>query len=119
MDEVALKKIFQHFDDDGSGSIDVEELRQAMMALGIKVTMSSCKKILAQIDTDGSGTIEWDEFLRGQSQLNSPFTGLSVICQGRRRDLLPVEREDYLSTAREGRGGAGGGDVLTMWSGGY
>merc|ERR1719188_639298 len=62
MNEAELLRIFKHFDEDGSGSISCDELRQAMMALGIKVTMSSCKKILAQIDTDGNGTIEWEEF---------------------------------------------------------
>lgn len=63
MTEAELKKIFNHFDSDGSGSIDNDELRSAMMALGIKVTISTAKKILAIIDLDGNGTVEWDEFI--------------------------------------------------------
>ncbi|CAD7967383.1 unnamed protein product [Amoebophrya sp. A25] len=62
LDEAQLLRIFKHFDSDGSGSIDVEELREAMMALGIKVTMASTKKIMHTIDADGNGTVEWDEF---------------------------------------------------------
>ncbi|CAD7967599.1 unnamed protein product [Amoebophrya sp. A120] len=62
LDRDQLLKIFKHFDSDGSGSIDVDELRDAMQALGIKVTMASAKKIMATIDADGNGTVEWEEF---------------------------------------------------------
>ncbi len=72
MDEQDLRRIFNHFDSDGSGSIDCDELRSAVMALGIKVTLSSSKKILAQIDTDKNGTVEWDEFYAFFEKVKNP-----------------------------------------------
>lgn len=57
-----VKAIFKQMDADGSGSIDVDELTDAMLLLGVKCTKNSAKKVLAVIDKDKNGTIEWDEF---------------------------------------------------------
>merc|ERR1711903_383750 len=51
-DQVAeIKEAFDLFDTDGSGSIDTNELKVAMKALGMDAK------------SDGDGTIDFDEFL--------------------------------------------------------
>ena len=56
--------IFNTFDKDKSGSIEVGELRDAMKALGLKMDKDQIKEVMDKADKDGSGTIEPDEFLQ-------------------------------------------------------
>lgn len=72
MTEEGLKKIFNQFDTDKSGSIDVGELNDAMRLLGVKCSLNSAKKILTVIDTDQNGTIEWEEFHAFFAKVQSP-----------------------------------------------
>ncbi|EER13481.1 centrin 3, putative [Perkinsus marinus ATCC 50983] len=58
-----LRTYFDALDDDGSGSIDVSELEEVMVALGLAEKPSDVEKMVANIDEDGSGEIEFHEFL--------------------------------------------------------
>ncbi|KAF1774881.1 EF-Hand 1, calcium-binding site [Phytophthora cactorum] len=58
-----IKEAFHLFDTDGSGSIDVRELKAAMRALGFQVKKSEIRQMIADIDKDESGTINLDEFI--------------------------------------------------------
>merc|ERR1740117_2120048 len=58
-----IKEAFDLFDTDGSGSIDVNELKVAMKALGMDAKSEEIRKLINDIDTDGDGTIDFDEFL--------------------------------------------------------
>lgn len=51
------------FDKDNSGNIDVNELRDAMKALGIYLKKEEVKEMMKRVDKDGSGSIELDEFM--------------------------------------------------------
>jgi WD40 repeat protein len=62
-EEARIIKLFKQIDKDGSGSIDAEELQDAMRLMGVKCTANSAKKVLKVIDTDGSGEIDQEEFL--------------------------------------------------------
>ena len=57
------------FDKDNSESIDTEELKDAMKALGIFMTKTQVNDIMRRIDKDGSGTVEKDEFVALMSEL--------------------------------------------------
>ena len=57
-----IEKAFKLFDVDNSGSIDINELKEAMKALGIYLKKEEIKKIMDEVDEDGSGTIELREF---------------------------------------------------------
>ncbi|KAK7922611.1 hypothetical protein WMY93_009513 [Mugilogobius chulae] len=58
-----IKEAFDLFDTDGSGVIDVKELKVAMRALGFEPKKEEIKKMVADIDKEGSGTIDFDDFL--------------------------------------------------------
>ena len=61
---IEIKQAFDIFDEDGSGSIDPSELRDAFESLGFKGNNRFIYQILAEIDDDGSGGIQFDEFLK-------------------------------------------------------
>ncbi|XP_034738845.1 caltractin [Etheostoma cragini] len=58
-----IKEAFDLFDTDGTGTIDVKELKVAMRALGFEPKKEDIKKMIADIDKEGSGTIEFSDFL--------------------------------------------------------
>jgi calcium-binding protein CML len=49
-------------DSDNSGSIDVEELKQVLVALGEEATDQQAKDLMHDIDKDGNGVISFEEF---------------------------------------------------------
>lgn len=59
-----VREAFDLFDTDGSGSIDVKELKVAMRALGFEPKREEIKKLIADLDKDSSGQIDFNEFLQ-------------------------------------------------------
>jgi len=59
-----IREAFDLFDTDGSGTIDIKELKVAMRALGFDTTKEELRKLVAQVDKDGSGAVEFKEFLQ-------------------------------------------------------
>lgn len=58
-----FRQVFKHFDVDGSGTIDVEELGNVFEAMGQHLSHEELQSVLQQADEDGSGEIDFDEFL--------------------------------------------------------
>merc|ERR1711907_479068 len=58
-----IEEAFALFDTDGSGSIDADELKTAMRALGFTPTKEEISKMLKDLDVDGNGSVEFTEFL--------------------------------------------------------
>jgi len=52
-----IREAFDLFDADGSGTIDVKELKVAMRALGFEPKKEEIKKMIADIDKEGAGDI--------------------------------------------------------------
>uniref|UniRef100_A0A672NHP6 Caltractin-like n=1 Tax=Sinocyclocheilus grahami TaxID=75366 RepID=A0A672NHP6_SINGR len=63
-----IKEAFDLFDTDGSGNIDVKELKVAMRALGFEPKKEEIKKMIADIDKEGSGVIGFNDFLSMMTQ---------------------------------------------------
>lgn len=56
--------IFEKYDEDGSGDIDIQELGFLLMeCLKTAPSMALVRDILEDVDEDGSGTLDFDEFL--------------------------------------------------------
>lgn len=58
-----LRKIFNAIDEDGSGSIDADELRIALHKAGkFEATKGLVVRIMRKYDLDGNGTLEFNEY---------------------------------------------------------
>src|SRR4051812_42467031 len=63
-DEVMeIKEAFDLFDNDKSGEIDTEELKQALKNLGIDAKNQTLQNMMQDLDKDNSGKIDFDEFI--------------------------------------------------------
>jgi calmodulin len=56
------RKTFAMFDKDNSGSIDIKELKQALIAMGQTVSEDDLKQMMKDADEDGTGEIDFEEF---------------------------------------------------------
>ena len=59
-----VRAAFEEFDTDGSGSLEVKELQQALARLGVETSSDAARRILDKFDKDGDGTIGLDEFTK-------------------------------------------------------
>lgn len=64
-DEAVIRRAFETFDEDGSGCISAEELRQVLKQPGTSDTIMSeeqVQAVLERFDEDGDGSLQFDEF---------------------------------------------------------
>jgi Ca2+-binding EF-hand superfamily protein len=57
------RAIFSALDIDGSGSIEVKELEEPLIALGLANSRDEIERLVKMVDIDGTQEIEFDEFL--------------------------------------------------------
>ena len=50
-----IEEAFKLFDKDGSGQMDIDELKDAMKALGFVSDRAKARKLMEKADKDGSG----------------------------------------------------------------
>ncbi|XP_027432326.1 centrin-1 [Zalophus californianus] len=63
-----VREAFDLFDADGSGTIDVKELKVAMRALGFEPRKEEMKKMITEVDKEGTGKISFNDFLAVMTQ---------------------------------------------------
>merc|ERR1712157_704595 len=57
-----IREAFDLFDTDGTGHIDVKELKVTMRALGFEPKKEDIKRILADLGKDGNSSIDFNDF---------------------------------------------------------
>ena len=62
MNAEAMRTVFDCFDLDKSGGIDLQELQSAVQVMGISITAAQVAKVFREADADNSGEIDFDEF---------------------------------------------------------
>ena len=62
-DLVEARKVFAVFDEDGSGRIELTELRDALGLCGQFITDDFIESVMEEFDENGNATIEFSEFL--------------------------------------------------------
>lgn len=63
-----VREAFDLFDADGSGTIDVKELKVAMRALGFEPKKEEMKKIVSEVDKEDTGRVSFSDFLALMTQ---------------------------------------------------
>ena len=58
----AIKEVFDLFDADDSGTIDVEELVEVFGTLGQEISELEAEDLIANFDKDGDGELSFEEF---------------------------------------------------------
>ena len=61
--EAAVKQTFQKYDLDKSDSIDMDELRNVLKVMEIRLTEGELNYLLFKLDFDGDGVLSMDEFV--------------------------------------------------------
>lgn len=56
--EAEMKSAFEVFDQDGSGTISLEELRKVMKSFGEILTEDELDSMIKEVDKNGDGTID-------------------------------------------------------------
>lgn len=62
--------IFERMDTDGSGELDQQEFRAALLQMGLGLSDDEMGLVMREIDTDGGGTISIDEFSQRMHKLD-------------------------------------------------
>jgi centrin-1 len=57
-----IKEAFDNYDTDKSGNISINELKDALLGMGIDAKASTLVAMMNEIDKDKSGNIDFDEF---------------------------------------------------------
>ncbi|EGR28444.1 variant sh3 domain protein [Ichthyophthirius multifiliis] len=60
---IQIKEAFDFFDKDGSGSIQIDELKAAMLSLGFQINEKRLEEIMNALDKDNTKSLEFEEFL--------------------------------------------------------
>jgi len=64
LDELSgLAELFKSIDEDGSGTITVQEMRKALTQWGNKINEVELQQLMAIADVDGDGLIDYNEFV--------------------------------------------------------
>lgn len=120
LDEAFIQKCreaFNTFDADGSGTIDTQEMKLLLEAIGESPTEEELFRFMADVDEDGTGEIEFAEFLRafekqrgGQQEIEDEEDTINAfIALGGEPDksgfidtkkLVKVVREDFSMTIK-------------------
>ena len=88
-----LRRAFQVFDRDNSGTISTDELRDVLKSVGENLTETELDEMMRQVDVDGSGTIDCkDRFWKFGGGILLTFLLLSSwgVCWAYERDWLAV-----------------------------
>jgi len=83
--------LFSQLDRDGSGSLDIHEIRMVSLSVQSVGDWSSARKQLEEFDSDGDGQISAEEFVSGMMKLTEDLPPLELI----RRLNAIMDRKHY------------------------
>lgn len=57
-----LRRVFEAFDNDNSGTIDLKELQQIFAKIGLTIDYENVEVLIKRYDEDNSGKLNFEEF---------------------------------------------------------
>ncbi|KAL6748666.1 hypothetical protein V8C86DRAFT_2873027, partial [Haematococcus lacustris] len=75
-----FREIFDLMDRDKGGTLTIDEIKQLMDMLGMKMRQDELEHLVMEVDTDGSGQVDFDEFLQVMTRPSQvPYAKPDVI----------------------------------------
>jgi Ca2+-binding EF-hand superfamily protein len=102
--ELETRRVFQSFDTDGNGAIDIHELQSALRILGFYKTDSEVAEIMRQYDTDFSGGLSYTEFKNLITAESQQLAGMkdkfkaatqSILNELSKAEIAPIAPVDF------------------------
>jgi len=92
-------KIFQSFDKDRDGVINVHDLKKALLEMGEKVSEEELRELIAEVDINKNYTIEEEEFLQLMSAIKT-----GEVANARMGRIIQQKGKGKISVDRSGGG---------------
>jgi Ca2+-binding EF-hand superfamily protein len=87
---VQLEKVWGEVDQDGSGTLDAEELKTVLLNMG---RTDDIDEVMEQVDEDGSGEVDYDEFCQWFQTIDQPESARPMIPSGPSKRMLRGDRD--------------------------
>ena len=112
--DASIEEVFQRYDRDGSGDIDVSELRDALHGMGLPTDTAQAATVLAKYDADRSGRLELPEFTQLVNELRRFQAGKAVPTPAARTPAKAAPDDALDAFRRYDRDGSGDIDVSEL-----
>jgi Ca2+-binding EF-hand superfamily protein len=99
-----LQDMFKAIDEDDGGTLDLQELNQLTIDMGLSLNRLELEQAFTEMDDDGNGDIDFDEFFHWYQTAPKTGSGLAAELQRglRRSEILQIAR-DAMFSAFEGK----------------
>ena len=103
LSEEQIRALFDEFDDDGKGTIDSNELQNALKSMDVHLSMEQIDDLINEIDENKDGVVDFDEFkvMIGKSWFTD-FWENQMAIELKRALTCVVEEDDGHSTSEDG-----------------
>ena len=92
------KGVFDRYDRDRSGNIDVSELHTAFNEMGFRVSMGFCQLVVTRFDRLAKRCLKLDDFIQSCVMLRS-LTEAFQVRDTNRNGIITVSYEDFMTMA--------------------
>ena len=107
------RRAFDHYDEDDSGELDMDEFRKAMIDSGMMPLAFEVKELFMEADTDNSGTVDFDEYCQFVA-LYKAKQGCCEMMVEKIMDMLSPQPAYMLAPAKEPAPGPSGQQETKM-----
>lgn len=92
------KGVFDRYDRDRSGNIDINELLTAYNEMGFRVSMAFCQLVVSRFDRLAKKSLKFDDFIQTCVMLRS-LTDAFKTRDTNLNGIITVSYEDFMSMA--------------------